>query len=74
MIYVTAVYANADHTLVMGTDANGATDVRPVDNPHEFRREGEFITGFLASGGIIADYVPPPPPDPVLCPHCGEPI
>lgn len=59
MIYVSAVYANAERTMVIGTDAEGNTQTRPVDNPHELRREDEFITGFLASGGVIADYVPP---------------
>ncbi len=74
MIYASAVYADAEHTLVTGTDAEGNTQTRSVDNPHELRREDEFITGFLSNGGVIADYVPPPPPDPVLCSHCGEPI
>lgn len=74
MIYASAVYANAEHTLVIGTDASGRTETRSINSPHEFRRENEFITGFLASGGVIADYVPPPPPGPILCPHCGEPI
>lgn len=56
MIYVSAVYANAERTLVTGTDALGQTETRSIDNPHELRREDEFITGFLASGGVIADY------------------
>jgi hypothetical protein len=73
MIYVSAVYANAEHTLVTGTDAEGNTFTTSVDFK-ELRRDDEFIKGFLTSGGVIADYVPPPPPEPILCPHCGEPI
>lgn len=69
MIYVSAVYANAEHTLVTGTDAIGNTEKRSVDNPHEFRREDEFLTGFLANGGEIAEYEAPEEPPVVLKPE-----
>lgn len=64
MIYLSAIYADAEHTQVTGTDADGNTETRPISHPHEFRREDEFITGFLAGGGVIADYEPPAPPHP----------
>lgn len=72
MIYVSARWADEAQTMVIGTDANGVTEMRSINNPHEFRREDEFITGFLASGGIIGPYLPPPAPAPtIICPTCS---
>lgn len=61
MIYVSAVYANAEETEVIGTDAEGRTEQRKVSDPHEFRRQDEFLTGFLSEGGVIGPYVEPEP-------------
>jgi len=70
MIYTSAIYADAGHTQVTGTDEFGNTETRSIDNPHEFRREDECITGFLAGGGVIGVYVAPTPavaiPQPAL--------
>lgn len=56
MIYVSARWADEAQTQVIGTDANGNTETRSIDNPHEWRREDEFLTGFLAGGGVIEPY------------------
>lgn len=61
MIYVSAVYANAEETEVIGTDEQGRTEQRKVSDPHEFRRQDEFLTGFLSGGGVIGPYVEPEP-------------
>lgn len=60
MIYVSAVYANAERTLVTGTDADGISETVP----YEFkvlRCPDEGPKGFERSGGVIADYVAPAP-------------
>lgn len=62
MIYTSATYANPDHTQVTGTDKEGNKETRHIDNPHDFRREKEFITGFLKAGGRISPYVAPAEP------------
>lgn len=62
MIYTSARWADEAHTTVTGTDADGNTETRSIDTPHEFRREGEFLTGFLAAGGVIEPYVAPEQP------------
>jgi hypothetical protein len=58
MIYTSARWADEAQTEVFGTDAFGNTERRKLSDPHEFRREDEFITGFLSGGGFIADYDP----------------
>ena len=61
MIYVSAVYANAEHTLVIGTDALGNTETVPADFTL-FRQPEHGPVGFLANGGVIGDYVAPETP------------
>lgn len=59
MIYTSAIYANPEHTQVTGTDANGNTET--VSHDHTlFRQPDDGPVGFLANGGVIADYVAPP--------------
>jgi hypothetical protein len=70
MIYTSARFANAGHTQVTGTDEFGNTETRSIDNPHEYRREDEFITGFLDDGGVIAAYVAPDPA--TVVPHLNN--
>lgn len=60
MIYTAARWANPEQTEVIGTDANGNTERRPIDKPHEWRRPEEFLTGFLAQGGVVDPYQAPP--------------
>ncbi len=59
MIYTRARWADEAHTQVIGWDAEGNSETRSIDNPHEFRREDEFLTGFLASGREPEPYEPP---------------
>lgn len=70
MIYTSARWADEAETMVIGTDANGNTERRSIDNPHEWRRPEEFLTGFLAGGGMVEPYEAPPvivtPPQPSL--------
>lgn len=58
MIYASAIYAKPDHTMVTGTDANGATETVPVDHT-VFRCPDDGPAGFVNNGGVIADYVAP---------------
>lgn len=58
MIYTSAVYANAEHTLVIGTDEFGNSETVPTDHT-VFRCPEHGPIGFLASGGVIADYINP---------------
>lgn len=60
MIYVSAVYANAEHTQVTGIDEFGNSETVPVDHT-VFRCPEHGPVGFLASGGVISDYEPPEP-------------
>lgn len=60
MIYTSATYANADHTLVTGTDVNGGTETVPVDHA-VFRCPDDGPAAFVRNGGTIADYVAPDP-------------
>jgi len=55
MIYVTAIYANSDQTLVTGTDAGGNTETVPADFTL-FRQPDDGPQGFLANGGVIQPY------------------
>lgn len=63
MIYTSARFANAEHTLVQGTDADGNSETVPTDHT-VFRCPEHGPLGFLASGGVIADYEAPPEPSP----------
>jgi len=69
MIYTSAIYANADHTQVTGTDADGNTETVPVDFTL-FRQPEHGPVGFLANGGVIADYVAPEPTP--IAPHLNH--
>lgn len=60
MIYVSAIYANAEHTMVTGTDAVGATETVSA-NHSIFRQPEHGPIGFVSSGGVIVDYVEPGP-------------
>lgn len=55
MIYVSAQYANAEHTQVTGTDVNGNTETVPV-NHTVFRCPDDGPVGFVNNGGVIAPY------------------
>lgn len=61
MIYVSAIYANSDHSMVTGTDANGATETVPA-NHTVFRQPEHGPAGFVNNGGTIQPYVAPPAP------------
>lgn len=67
MIYTSARFSNAEHTLVTGTDANGNTETVPADHTM-FRQPDDGPVGFVANGGVIAPYVQPPTPLPDLEP------
>lgn len=67
MIYVSAIYANPEKTMVTGTDANGATETVPVDHT-VFRCPDDGPAAFVRNGGTIADYVAPEAPMPSLEP------
>lgn len=56
MIYTSARWADEAETQVTGTDADGNTETRSINYPHEWRRANEFITGFLAAGGVIEPF------------------
>ena len=60
MIYVSATYANADQTMVTGTDADGNTETVPADFTL-FRQPEHGPVGFVANGGTIQPYVEPQP-------------
>lgn len=60
MIYTSAIFANPEHTMVTGTDANGATETVPHDHTI-FRCPDDGPVGFVNNGGVIADYVAPEP-------------
>lgn len=66
MIYTSARWANPEETEVFGTAANGNTELRKVSEPHAWRRPEEFLTGFLAGGGVVDPYEAPPAPSPFL--------
>lgn len=61
MIYTSAIYANPDHTMVTGTDENGAKETVPVDHA-VFRCPDDGPAAFVRNGGTIADYLAPPVP------------
>lgn len=67
MIYVSAIYATADESMVTGTDENGANETVPA-NYTVFRCPDDGPAGFVNNGGVIADYVPPPAPEPPTSP------
>lgn len=67
MIYVSAIYADEEHTMVTGTDANGATETVPADHT-VFRCPEHGPAAFVRNGGVIADYVAPAAPMPSLEP------
>lgn len=58
MIYLTAAYANADHTLVTGTDADGNSETVQWDYTL-FRQPEDGPLGFQAADGVISGYVEP---------------
>lgn len=58
MIYVTAVYANSENSLIRGTDANGITETVAPDHVL-FRQPEHGPQGFIAGGGKIGPYVEP---------------
>lgn len=60
MIYVSAIYANAEETMVTGTDADGDTETVPSDFTL-FRQPDDGPVGFVNNGGVIAAYIPPEP-------------
>ena len=64
MIYTSARWADAEHTQVTGTDANGNTETVPHDHTI-FRCPDDGPIGFVNNGGTIQPYVAP---DPVLVP------
>src|SRR5690606_17582777 len=68
MIYTSARFANAEHTLVTGTDADGDTETVPVDHT-VFRLPEHGPQGFIAAGGVIEDYVEPEASLPDLAPY-----
>lgn len=71
MIYVSAIYADEGHTMVTGTDANGATETVLADHT-VFRCPDDGPVGFVNNGGVIAAYVAPPEPPPTVpCEACG---
>lgn len=59
MIYTSTIYANAEHTLVTGTDAEGNSETVALDHVI-FRCPDDGPQGFLAKGGTIAPYVAQP--------------
>lgn len=61
MIYTSAVYANAEHTQVTGTDEFGNTETVRYDYVL-FRQPDDGPMGFVAKGGVIGPYVPPTAP------------
>lgn len=70
MIYTSARWANEARTLVIGTDSEGNTET--VSYEHKvFRMPEHGPLGFIASGGVISDYIPPVTVTPVPCPTCG---
>ena len=68
MIYTSAIYADAAHTTVTGTDAEGETETVAV-NHTLFRQPNDGPVGFVANGGVIGAYVPPPVTLPDLAPY-----
>lgn len=60
MIYTSAHYANAGHTLVTGTDEHGEFETVPFDFTL-FRQPDDGPLGFVRNGGVIAEYVEPEP-------------
>jgi hypothetical protein len=60
MIYTSAIYANADHTQVTGTDSLGNTETVPADHTI-FRCPDDGPIGFVNNGGVIGPYVAPEP-------------
>ena len=70
MIYVSAQYANAEHTMVTGWDEFGNSETVPHDYTL-FRQPDDGPVGFVNNGGVIAAYIPPPPePETEECPTC----
>lgn len=68
MIYISAIYATADESMVTGTDANGNTETVPA-NFTLFRQPDDGPIGFVNNGGVISPYVAPVPTD-QECPTC----
>lgn len=68
MIYTSAIYANAEHTQVTGTDAGGRTETVPADFTL-FRQPDDGPVGFVNNGGVIGAYVEPPAQAPDLAPY-----
>lgn len=67
MIYAFARFANSEHTFVTGTDADGNSETVPVDFVL-FRQPEHGPQGFIAAGGVIAEYVASPATLPDLAP------
>lgn len=68
MIYTSARWADAAHTLVTGTDAEGNTETVAADYTL-FRQPLDGPVGFIANGGVIAEYVAPVAELPDLAPY-----
>lgn len=60
MIYVSAIYAYADESMVTGTDAEGNSETVPADYTI-FRLPDDGPVGFVNNGGTIQPYVTPEP-------------
>lgn len=67
MIYETCRYTNAEHSFVEGTDALGNVETVST-NFTLFRQPEHGPAGFVAAGGVIAPYEPPPVTLPDLAP------
>ena len=67
MIYTYARWADAEQTMVIGTDADGLTETVPHDHTL-FRQPEDGPKGFLARGGVIEPFIAPPTPLPDLEP------
>lgn len=60
MIYTSATYANSEHTVVAGADADGNTETVPASFTL-FRQPEHGPLGYIANGGVIAEYEAPQP-------------
>jgi len=69
MIYVSAIYATADESMVTGADAEGNSETVPADFSL-FRQPDDGPLGYIANGGTIAPYVAPEPAP--IIPHLNN--
>ena len=75
MIYISARYVTpppySDESYVEGVDEFGNVEVARRDHT-VFRLPEHGPQGFVDAGGVIAEYVAPPEPEPTItCPTCG---